>query len=56
MRKNWENMILTMADGDIIKANEIKEMDAKRDFWQFMDYWKTKQKEKINSIRQRRKQ
>ena len=54
-RKDWATLILNMADGDVIKANEINGMDARREFWQFLDYFNAKQQEKINNMRQNKK-
>lgn len=54
-RKNWEQLIYTMADGDIKTINEIKAMDAKKEFWLFMDSWNNKRQEKLNQIKQQNK-
>lgn len=51
-RKIWNELILNMADGDVNKANEIKRMDATLEFWQYFDYWRQKQQEKLELIRQ----
>lgn len=40
-----------MADGDIVRYNEIKRMDAIREFWQYFDFWREKQKLKIKQAR-----
>ena len=51
-RKIWNELILNMADGDVNKANDIKRMDATLEFWQYFDYWRQKQQEKLEMIRQ----
>lgn len=51
-RKIWNELILNMAEGDVQKANEIKRMDATLEFWQYFDYWRQKQKEKLDQIKQ----
>lgn len=50
-RKIWNELILNMAEGDVQKANEIKRMDATLEFWQYFDYWRQKQKEKLDQIK-----
>lgn len=40
-----------MANGDISKANEIKKMDATREFWQYFDYWRENQKKQLEQMK-----
>lgn len=55
-RKIWNELILNMADGDLAKANEIKKMDAIREFWQYFDFWRAKQQKKIEEIKHQNQQ
>lgn len=50
-RKKWNELILNMANGDISKANEIKKMDATREFWQYFDYWRENQKKQLEQMK-----
>ena len=50
-RKIWNDLILNMSDGDVVKMQEIKRMDAIREFWQFFDFWREKQQQKLEQLR-----
>lgn len=50
-RKIWREMWLNMADGDPLRYNEIRRMDALKEFWIFFDFWKKRQEKKIENIR-----
>ena len=44
-----------MSDGDITKYNEIKKLDAIKEFWGFFDLWREKQLKNIENARNRLK-
>ena len=48
-------MWLNMAEGDIIRYNEIKKMDTITEFWHFFDAWREKQKQAIEDYKHNKK-
>lgn len=42
-RKMWRELWWGMADGDPLKYNEIRGLDAIKEFWIFYDMWAAKQ-------------
>lgn len=45
-----------MADGDPIKYETIKRMDAIAEFWSYLDYFKDKQDSRIKNLREKNRQ
>jgi coenzyme F420-reducing hydrogenase beta subunit len=50
-RKIWQELFWNMADGDVLKYNEIKRLDAITEFWKFFDLWRERQNKKIEQAR-----
>lgn len=50
-RKIWQELFWNMADGDVLKYNEIKRLDAITEFWKFFDLWRERQSKKIEQAR-----
>ena len=50
-RKIWRELWLNMAEGDPVRYNEIRRMDAIKEFWTYYDFWKKRQERKIEQMR-----
>ena len=50
-RKTWRDLWFNMADGDPLRYNEIRRMDAIKEFWTYYDFWKKRQEMKIAQMR-----
>lgn len=45
-----------MADGDVVRYNEIKRMDAVYEFWNYFDFWREKQTKNLEEYRRKERQ
>ena len=44
-----------MADGDVVRYNEIKRMDAVYEFWNYFDFWKNKTTKNLEKYRRQQR-
>ena len=50
-KKTWRELWLNMAEGDVVRYNEIKRMDTITEFWHFFDFWRQRQTKKLENLR-----
>lgn len=55
-KKTWQELWYRMADGDVVRYNEIKRMDAVYEFWNYFDFWREKQTKNLEEYRRKERQ
>lgn len=54
-KKTWQELWYKMSEGDILRYNEIKRMDAVFEFWNYFDFWRNKQVKNLEGYRRQQR-